>query len=264
MGGVCKTKFRPSEVIMIGPEPIYCKNCGAKNEDSYCAQCGQRAAVHKVRFRETFNDLTDNLFSNSAPLPLTVRELVLNPGLLFREYLNGKRKKYYKPISFFILSTLVYLFVRWVIDFEDYVEIPIGANTKKINLELFSNARDYFFQNIKSLAFILVFTLAVFMKLFYWRNYVFAEYIAISFYLNGVYSLLATINLFFIKYISPEVQFLAMVVMCIYFVYAMVSFFHDQRFKVGSLSLLLYWLSYGAYVFLAIIISYLIVMIEQF
>ncbi len=144
----------------------YCKNCGAIVKESFCGQCGQRSSVYKVTFKETFNDLTDNLFSHSAPLPFTIRRLVVNPGLLFREYLGGKRKKYYKPISYFILSTLVYLFVRWVIDFDDYVEIQVGGNKEKIDLELFSHAREYLFQNIKSLSFILVFTLAVFMSFF--------------------------------------------------------------------------------------------------
>lgn len=248
---------------MIDPEPTYCKNCGAIVKDSFCAQCGQRSSVYKVTLKETFNDLTDNFFSLSAPLPYTIRMLVLSPGLLFREYLSGKRKKYYRPISFFILSTLVYLFVRWVIDFDDYVEIPVGVHKEKIDLELFSHARDYMFQNIKSLAFILVFTLAVFMKLFFSKYYALAEYIAISFYLNGFYSLLATINLFFIKYVNPKIQFLAMGVMCAYFVYVMISLFQSKRRKVGLKSFVVYWLAYGVYAILAIIISYLIILFNQ-
>lgn len=244
-------------------ESKYCKNCGAITKDSFCAHCGQRTSVYKVTLRETFNDLTDNFFSLSAPLPLTLRRLVLNPGALFREYLSGKRKKFYRPISFFILSTLVYLFIRWVIDFEDYVEISVGTIENQIDLELFSPARDYMFQNIKSLAFILVFTLAVFTKLFFSTKYTLAEFIAVSFYLNGFYSLLAALNLFYIQYVNPKIQYLAMVAMCAYFIYAMISFLQNQRLKVGLKSFMIYWLAYGAYVLIAINISYLIIMFEQ-
>lgn len=248
----------------MNPEiPTYCKNCGTITEDLYCAHCGQRSSVSKVTFSETFHDLTDNLFSLSAPLPVTFRELVLNPGAMLRDYLSGKRKKYYRPISFFILSTLVYLFIRWVIGFDDYIEILVGGKEQKIDLELFFHARDYMFQNIKSLAFILVLTLAIFMKLFFGKQYTLAEYIAVSFYLNGLYSLLATLNLFYIQYINSKIQYLAMAVMCAYFVYAMISFFQNHRLRVGLKSFLLYWLAYGTYMVLAIIISYLIVMFEQ-
>ena len=128
-------------------ESKYCKNCGAITKDLFCAHCGQRTSVNKVTLGETFNDLTDNMFSLAAPLPLTLRRLVLNPGALFREYLSGKRKKYYSPISFFILSTLVYLFIRWAIDFDDYLEISAGTFEEQIDLELFSPARDYMFQS---------------------------------------------------------------------------------------------------------------------
>lgn len=243
-------------------ESKYCKNCGITVTNKYCENCGQRTSVYKVTFRETFNDITENLFALSAPIPLTLKMLALNPGMLFREYLGGKRKKYYRPISFFVLSTLVYLFVRWVIDFEDYVEITIGANKDPVDLELFSSAKDYMYQNIKSLAFILVFTLALFMKVFFRRKYALPEYIAVSFYLNGFYSLLAMLNLFYIQYVNSKIQYLAMLIMSAYFVYAMISFFQHKPLKVGVKSFLTYWLAYGAYVFIAIGISYLLVMFD--
>lgn len=247
---------------MEDSEPKYCKNCGAITKDSFCSNCGQRASVYKVTFRDTFNDLTENMLTLDAPLPLTLKMLVLNPGKLFREYLGGKRKKYYRPISFFILSTLIYLFVRWVIDFEDYVEIIMGANEGRLDMELFASAKDYMYQNIKSLAFILVFTLALFMKLLFSGKGSLPEYIAVSFYLNGFYSLLATLNLFYIQYVNSKIQVLAMVVMCAYFVYVMISFFQIEPLKVGVKSFLAYWLAYGAYVFIAIGISYILLMFD--
>ena len=245
-------------------ESKHCRNCGITVEGRYCANCGQRASVYKVTFRETFNDLTENMFAPDAPLPLTLKLLVINPGMLFREYLKGKRKKYYRPISFFILATLVYLFARWVIDFDDYLEINIGTKEDQIDLEIFAQARDYMFQNIKSMAFILVFTLALFMKLFFRRKYSFPEFIAISFYLNGLYSLLATLNLFFIQYVNSKIQYLAIVVMCAYFIYAMISFLKYKPLINGMKSFLTYWLAYGAYIVIAFGVSYLLLMFDLF
>jgi len=240
----------------------YCRNCGAPVTNKYCQNCGQRASVYKVTFIETFNDLTENMLRLDAPFPLTLKMLVLNPGLLFREYLGGKRKKYYRPISFFILATLIYLFVRWVIDFEDYLEISIGTMENRIDLELFSQARDYMFQNIKSMAFILVFTMALSIKLFLRDKYSIPEYIAVSFYLNGFYSLLATLNLFFIQYVNSRIQYLAMVVMCAYFIYAMISFFQNKPLLAGIKSFLSYWMAYGAYIAIAFGVSYLLLMFD--
>lgn len=248
---------------MIDSGSTYCKNCGAVTKDLFCAHCGQRTSVDKITFRETLNDLTNNLLSLRSPLFLTFKTLISNPGIMLREYLDGKRKKYYKPIPFFILCTLLYLFVRWIIDFDEYSEIPIGRNGNQMDLELFSRARDYMFQNIKSMAFILVFTLAAFTKLLFAKKYTLAEYLAVSFYLNGFYSLFATLNLFYIKYFDAKIQWLAVVVMSIYFIYVMTSFLHSKPFKVGLKSFLVFWLAYAGYLFLTISISYLIVMFGQ-
>ncbi|PRX57553.1 DUF3667 domain-containing protein [Flagellimonas meridianipacifica] len=248
---------------MVDSGPISCKNCGERAEGSFCKVCGQRTSIGRVTFKETFHDFTNILFSIGAPLPVTLGKLISNPGFLFREYLAGKRKKYYKPISFFVLFTLTYLFIKWVIQFEDYMEVAVVSNLPRIDLELFSRAREYMFENIKSMALILVFTMAIFLKLFFRKQYTLAEYVAISFYLNGFYSLLATLNLVFIKYANPAVQYLALMVMCAYFVYAIVSFFQKQKLKVVLKSFLAFSMAYAGYLFLALNISYFIVMIKQ-
>ena len=74
--------------------------------------------MHKVTFKETFQDLADQLFSLSSPLPQTLKMLVINPGALLRDYLYGKRRRYYRPISFFLLTTLFYIIIRWMVGSE--------------------------------------------------------------------------------------------------------------------------------------------------
>ena len=86
------------------PVNPYCNNCGEGVAGAFCSNCGQRSSVSKVTIRETLDDLADQIFSLSAPLAVTLKMLFVNPGLLFREFLSGKRKKYYKPISFFLLN----------------------------------------------------------------------------------------------------------------------------------------------------------------
>ncbi|NNJ88717.1 MAG: hypothetical protein HKP53_04900, partial [Eudoraea sp.] len=59
-----------------------CKNCGNISEGNYCPHCGQRISVHKVTFKETFEDLADALFTLNAPLLNTIKELIITPGVL--------------------------------------------------------------------------------------------------------------------------------------------------------------------------------------
>ncbi|MGI9547281.1 MAG: DUF3667 domain-containing protein [Flavobacteriaceae bacterium] len=247
----------------MDPEFSYCKNCGEETINAYCHHCGQRSSVYKVTFRETFQDLADNLLSISAPIIITLKMLVLHPGSLFRDYLSGKRKKYYKPISFFILTTVFYLFIRWAIDFDFYGNITVPVNDTQAGSDLFVQAGDYFFQNIKSLAFILVFTLAVSMKIFFRKEYTLVEFIAVSFYLNGIYSLLATINLLYIQYINVNIRYLAILAMWIYFIWSMILFFPKKSLRTGLKSLVAYPLAYVFYAMVAYGLSFLIVLIRE-
>ena len=150
----------------VGPNT--CKNCGKTTSFRFCENCGQRSSVYKVTTRETFEDLADNLFSVSAPLVITVKYLFANPGKLLREYLGGKRKKYYKPISFFILTTAVYLFLRWTIGFDIQGEINLDESTmEQVDANLLNQARNFMFQNINTLAFFFVLTMSLVLKAFF-------------------------------------------------------------------------------------------------
>jgi hypothetical protein len=247
----------------MDPKQSSCKNCGYATSTRYCPNCGQRSSVDKVTLKETLEDLADNLFSLSAPLIITVKNLFINPGKLLREYLGGKRKKYYKPISFFILTTAVYLFLRWSIGFEIRGEINIDESAMdQVDPNALTQARDFMFQNINSLAFFFVLTMSLMLKAFFYKKYMFTEYVAVAFYLNGVYSMLATLNIFYIKFVNPQIQYFAILFMAVYFIYAVISFFQVRPVRVGLKSILAFFLAYAGYIFLAFNLSYLIVILK--
>ncbi len=241
-----------------------CRNCGNTNTSPYCGNCGQRSSVYKVTFRETFQDLADNLFSISAPLPRTLKYLIINPGKLLREYLQGKRKKYYKPISFFILATALYLFVRWAIGYDLIGNNDLYESTPgQVDPDLSREAAKFMFQNLNSMAFFFVLTMSLCLKAFFFKRYMLSEYIAVAFYLNGVYTLLATLNTIYMKFINPEIQFLAILVMWAYFIFAMILFFEYKPVRTGIKSAIAFLMSWAGYFIVALSFSYLIVLLKQ-
>ncbi len=247
---------------MVESQSNNCKNCGAKTHGRYCETCGQRTAVSKVTFRETFNDLADSLFSIQAPLLTTLKLLVINPGKLFSEYLEGRRKKYYRPVTFFILMTVVYLIVRGLIKYD-----PFGSNLLNVDdptsTQLLTQARNYMLLHIDKLLFAFVLSLGIFLKLFFYKKRAFAEFLAISFYLLGFYTLLTIFNMFYIQYIDKTFQGLHIALMFVYFIYAMVSFFKKKWFVVIVKSIFVYVFSFFFYGFLAFSLSYIIVWLNN-
>ncbi|WP_297695421.1 DUF3667 domain-containing protein [uncultured Eudoraea sp.] len=221
-------------------ESKYCRNCGAQVTNKYCENCGQRTSVYKVSFKETINDFIDAAFSLNAPLFITLKQLVVNPGIVLREYLEGKRKKYYKPVAFFILTTVAYLVIRSAIGFDPFTDTVVQVENTQNN-QLLTKARDFMLFNINKLLFIFVFTLALFSKLFFSKRYTLAEYLAISFYLTGIYTLFTTLNLFLVVWVSKEMQLLGIFVMLVYFIYAMTSFIKTNKIVIIIKSLIVFF-----------------------
>jgi hypothetical protein len=236
-----------------------CKNCGTRSEFHYCPACGQRTSVYKVTFRETFDDLADALFTVNAPLIITFKLLIVNPGKLFTSYLEGQRRKYYKPVAFFLLTTLLFILIRSLIGINIFENSSIVVQDSPETGELLTKGREFMLLNINNLLFIFVFTLAFFINLFFYRKQTLAEYLAVSFYLAGMYTVIVTINLFLIKYVGTQLQPLQIIVMGIYFLYAILSFFRKPIFLIIFKSIVVYFLAYLSYGMLAFWLSVLVV-----
>lgn len=92
-----------------GGTSITCKNCGHIFEGNYCNNCGEKVytrhdktIIHLVEEGAHFITHFDGTFFN------TLKALTV-PGKLSTDYCSGIRKRYFKPISFFLLIVVLYL-----------------------------------------------------------------------------------------------------------------------------------------------------------
>jgi Protein of unknown function (DUF3667) len=79
-----------------------CRNCGAAftSEQSYCGRCGQKAGVQRLTLHEISHDLL-HVFVHLDRSALTLVGLLLvRPGRVARDYVEGKRKRYFGPFGF--------------------------------------------------------------------------------------------------------------------------------------------------------------------
>ncbi|HJS54692.1 MAG TPA: DUF3667 domain-containing protein [Chitinophagaceae bacterium] len=88
-----------------------CLNCGAVLTENYCARCGQKSAVKRLNW-DGFVEEVFHFFTHIEKGFLkTTIQLIVHPGSVMKNYLDGKRKIYHKPISFFIIWVAIYLVV---------------------------------------------------------------------------------------------------------------------------------------------------------
>lgn len=219
----------------------HCNNCNSVIKGNYCNNCGQRASVNKVTFTETFHDFVESVFSINAPFINTLKLLFVNPGKLFREYLSGKRKAYYKPVSFFILATIVYVLILAMLNFNPIDKV---FPEKPINVfNIFKEASILASKSINNLLFIYVFTNAVCLKIFFYKNYSLIEYIAVSFYLIAVYTLLMVITIPITIFTNLGYQVIPSILMFIYMIFSMISFLKKRNFATVTKIIISYFIS---------------------
>lgn len=89
---------------------IICKNCSLSFTGKFCNHCGQKNYTEEdKKFTHFAHEIIHFLTHFDGSFLKTVKTVVTKPGKLSSDYCNGKRKTYYKPISFFLLLVVLYI-----------------------------------------------------------------------------------------------------------------------------------------------------------
>jgi len=90
-----------------------CLNCGAPLAGQYCGQCGQRSTTRFISLWGLLSDAFGDLFELDSRLWRTVVPLLIRPGLLTKEYLQGRRARYMPPFRMYLVLSLVFFIVAF-------------------------------------------------------------------------------------------------------------------------------------------------------
>jgi hypothetical protein len=85
-----------------------CTNCGAAATGAYCARCGQRVAPHIHSVWGFIREATESLTHADSRLWRTLSTLLVKPGRLTREFLDGRRASYLPPFRLYLVLSLLF------------------------------------------------------------------------------------------------------------------------------------------------------------
>ncbi len=237
-----------------------CLNCEHEFTGQFCPNCGQSSRVQRITFRETFSSILSSTFSLEGRLPYTIFQLFKNPGNLFREFLSGKRTSYYKPVAFFVVTTAIYLIIRKLLNFDplegQFEQIPSGDKPEFVLVS--QRAARFMVNNINNIMFLLVFSIAFIMKLFFRKRYNLAEYTSIGFFITGMYVLLGVLFIFVNKYSPININNFQLLFLIALILFCSISFFKARSFLLVFKCILISFLSTLLYLILGFGLSYLI------
>jgi len=224
-----------------------CKNCQTEllPEDKYCNECGAIVVNERITLKSLVSGLLvslgwDNQFFH------TFRDLVLRPQTVFEKYLNGTRKRYTNPFTFFALGAALSVLVLGFYSDEligistsaslkptetlldNYHKDGIDGNESHTSTELLAqnqNMNEKLFNFLFSYYYYLSFLLLPFYTfiafLIYGKPDNYGEHLVINAYIQGLIFFFGIILFFITLLLHTEVYTSgSLIVTVIYYLYA--------------------------------------------
>jgi len=152
-----------------------CPNCGnALEEVKFCPACGQSANIQRLSMHQILHDLVHVLTHADKGLLFLTKELALRPGITAKAYMDGKRKQFFNPFSYLMLTIAVSAFLT------NYFHLIEGSEDNSNPVSVMIT------KNINLVFLIAVPITAVFTKLLFHKSpYNYAEHLSMQAFMGG-------------------------------------------------------------------------------
>jgi hypothetical protein len=205
--------------------PDKCRNCDADVplEQVYCGNCGQKYATERLTLREIGHDLLHALMHVDRSGLSLIRMLLVRPGTVALNYVQGKRKRYFGPFSFLVVVVAAASAVIALTGFR-------VVSTDRPNVVV-----DFLQSHINLLMFAELPLLALFSRLLDVRGrFNLAEHLVLAAYTSSMRVLFATLIVIPFWYVFPPsnptaIALASLAIWALYFGFAASQFFPGRR-----------------------------------
>jgi uncharacterized protein DUF3667 len=110
---------------------IICKNCGEPVEKKFCPSCGQKASVKRIEMKWLLHQLPHAVWHIEKGFFYNVKQLFIRPGHAIHDFLIGKRKPFFNPLSYLAILILVNSLIMYYLEIHRYGIQEDGDMTKE-------------------------------------------------------------------------------------------------------------------------------------
>lgn len=207
---------RPYEVDALAEEEHVCSTCQTHYVGNFCPRCGQSSSIGRYSFKTAIFNFLDVWGMGNRSMFRTLRDLILRPGYMIRDYLQGMQMAYFPPFQMlFLLTTLSFLVIYGGnikgITFDEMrqealVLVEKGEKGENKNIQSGAEAFNWMMDiqeqcpNLVSLASIVI--LSFFLYPFFRRSKTipdlrYSEFLVASIYIANMTTLYETVMMFF-------------------------------------------------------------------
>jgi hypothetical protein len=212
-----------------------CLNCAAPlaADQRFCGACGQRVIQGRLTIREIGHDVIHAFTHADRSIFALIGALLRRPGRVAREYVDGRRKRYFGPFAFLVISVGVASFATYVWGVEWFSPVPNES------------ARAILARHFNLVALVQVPLIGLFCFAFFrGAKLNFSEHLVLAAYTSGIRALLLAlveVPLHYFTGIStadPRLVAPYFIVWLAYFAFAAVQFYGGTRWWVAMRAVL--------------------------
>jgi hypothetical protein len=208
---------------------MICKNCGNAFEGKFCNVCGQKADVHRFTFKHALEEFFHTFTHVDSGILFLIKELFKRPGTVAREYIEGRRKKYFSPAQYLVLAVAAATFLTIWLEIIPVREAPPHLPEAQRYSILYSNFMTKYFNIV---LFISVPLTAFFSWLLYKKSgFNYSENIILNTFLSAQRTLMY-ILLIPVIYLLKDTWYIGIglyfFIYLIYAAWAYIKFFNDK------------------------------------
>lgn len=187
-----------------------CANCSTPLEAAYqfCPHCGQKSPVHRLTSAHFLHEGFHAVTHTDKGIFYLLKSLATHPGRVAREYMAGRRKKYFNPFTFFLLVMGLFVFLNTYFNQETIHRKPDPAILQRIPteegrqkylvmLERSNTINGFFTKNGNIVAMFAMPFIALLTWIFYRkRQYNYAEHLTANLIFLSFMNLVFTLTIF--------------------------------------------------------------------
>lgn len=103
---------RPHELASLAQQDHVCASCGTQFQGNFCPRCGQSAKIGRFSFKKALLLFLDVWGLGNRGMFRSIRDLLLRPGYMIRDYISGMQSAYFPPFKMFFLLTALALVIE--------------------------------------------------------------------------------------------------------------------------------------------------------
>ncbi len=240
-----------------------CTNCDFETLTNFCPECGNPMTVKKLSFANLLKDTIGQIYGFDGRFLQTIKGLTIKPHGVIKGFIQGNRKKYIGPVSYYFLLYAILLIYTSMVDVDLSVLAPqsedmqrgMGLDPSKQSSEQVQfqqELRGVIFKYIQYFGVIGFPFFALAGKWFYRKSrFTYIEHFVTAFYMHAQPLLLSFITVTVYKLTGNNVQLYFLFITFLYYFWTLSRTYSK---KTNVLSFLKAFFFYAVYYIMYIII----------